>query len=199
MINEESILLEDLLESLISYQAIVILTRLLHTLLINLGEKLGKWLAIFPTMYLSGGACVLYIITGGGTMKIFFHSILCGNNLKCTTSTFNGAECFLAFVCIAIFMAQFLPNLNSLASVTLVGSITALVYCSLLWILSLTKGRPNDGVETEAMLITGKPSRVRDAFLGLEMLLLSFRGHNLVLEIQVSSMKRCLHLLMHIY
>lgn len=153
-------------------------SRFVHLSILAFGEKLGKVLAIFPTMYLSGGACVLYIITGGAAMKIFFTS-LCGGE-----STLTGAQCFLVFVCIVIFVALFFPNLNSLASVALIGSITALAYCSLLWILPLTKGRVDDVVETKAVLLTGSPSRIRDAFIGFEFLALAFRGHNLVLEIQ---------------
>ncbi|KAH6787919.1 hypothetical protein C2S52_007471 [Perilla frutescens var. hirtella] len=156
-------------------------SRFVHLSIVAFGEKLGKLLAIFPTMYLSGGTCVLYIITGGAVMQMLFNS-LCGGGDH--GSALTGAQCFLVFICIAIFVALFFPNLNSLGSVTLIGSITALAYCSLLWILPLTKGRIDDAVQTKAVLLTGSPSRIRDAFIGFEFLALAFRGHNLVLEIQ---------------
>ncbi|KAH6834583.1 hypothetical protein C2S53_006106 [Perilla frutescens var. hirtella] len=156
-------------------------SRFLHLSIVAFGEKLGKVLAIFPTMYLSGGACVMYIITGGAVMKIFFKS-MCGGDSKCMASTLTGAQCFLVLVCIAIFVAQFFPNLDSLAFVTLIGSITALAYCNLLWILPLTKGRIDDAfVEAKKPEL---PNHIYDIFLGFEILALAFRGHNLVLEIQ---------------
>lgn len=163
----------------------------------NVGERLGKWLAIFPILYLSSGACIIYIIIGGAVMKIFFHS-MCGGDPGCTASAPNGALCFLGFACAAIFMAQFFPNLSSLGWVTVIGSIAALAYCSLLWIVPLARGRPNNDVETVPVLLTGSPIRIRDAVVGFELLLLAFRGHNLVLEIQVSSKSQhtwymCIH------
>lgn len=154
-----------------------------HVLLINSGEKLGKLLAIFPTMYLSGGTCVMYIITGGTTMELFFQS-MCDNNLDCKAQTLTGAEWFLMFICLAIFIAQFFPNLNSLASISLIGSITALVYCSLLWILSLSKGRPDDPVE--AAILNDDSSGFRNVLNAFGITAFAFRGHNLVLEIQVN-------------
>lgn len=161
-------------------------SRFVHLSILAFGEKLGKLLAIFPTMYLSGGTCVLYIITGGAVMKTFLKSMCGGGDLDCGGSAFTGAECFLAFICIAIFAAQFFPNLNSLSSAAVVGSIAALAYCSLLWILPLSRGRAHehDVAATKALLVTGNPTGIRDAFIGCEILALAFRGHNLVLEIQ---------------
>ncbi|KAL8543420.1 hypothetical protein ACS0TY_004092 [Phlomoides rotata] len=134
-------------------------------------------------MYLSGGACVMYIISGGATMERLFQT-MCDDNLECRAKTLTGAEWFLVFICIAIFTSLFFPNLNSLAYVSFVGSITALAYCSFIWILSLSKGRPDDHVETTLVLTGGDASQIRNAFTGFEMIALAFRGHNLVLEIQ---------------
>lgn len=80
-------------------------SRFIDLSILAFGEKLGKLLAIFPTVYLSGGTCVLYIITGGAVMKIFFNS-MCGGDLDAVT----GAEFFFAFVCMAILVAQFFPT-----------------------------------------------------------------------------------------
>ncbi|XP_057769160.1 lysine histidine transporter-like 7 [Salvia miltiorrhiza] len=158
-------------------------SRFVHLSIVAFGEKLGKLLAIFPTMYLSGGTCVLYIIMGGAVMKMFLKSI-CDGNPGCAASKLTGIECFLVFICFTIFVAHFFPNLNSLASVAAVGSAAVLAYCSLLWILPVMKGGLGDSVETKAVLVAESPTRIRDAFSGFEVLALAFRGHNLVLEIQ---------------
>lgn len=121
---------------------------------------------------------------GGSVMKVFLES-MCDGDPGCVVSKITGAECFLAFICFAILAALFFPNLNSLASIAFVGSVTVLAYSSLLWILPVTKGGSGDGTAREAMLVTGSPTRIRDALGGFEILALAFRGHNLVLEIQV--------------
>ncbi|KAI3446313.1 hypothetical protein Pfo_002978 [Paulownia fortunei] len=156
-------------------------SRYLHLSIVAFGEKLGKLLALFPTLYLSTGTCILYIITGGTTMELFFQ-LMCENNLECKVKTLTGAEWFLVFICLAIVTAQFFPNLNSLASVSLIGSITALVYCCLLWVLTVSKGRPDD-LKQEATL-DDDASGIRNVLNGFGIIALAFRGHNLVLEIQ---------------
>lgn len=100
------------------------------------GPMLGKLLGMFPVMYLSGGTCVQLIIVGGGTLKLFFNTV-------CDAKSVTGTECFLMFTCLVIVVAQF-PNLNSIARVSFIGTITAIVYCTLIWALSVAKGRVND-------------------------------------------------------
>ncbi|PIN25725.1 hypothetical protein CDL12_01519 [Handroanthus impetiginosus] len=157
-------------------------SRFLHLSIVAFGEKLGKLLAIFPTLYLSGGTCVLYIITGGSTVQLFYQAIFEPNSMPLT-----GAECFLIFIFLAIFIAQFFPNLNSLASISLIGSLTALAYCSLLWVLSVSKGRPHD-LAGESRLNGNDDDDdggIRNVLNSIGIIALAFRGHNLVLEIQV--------------
>lgn len=126
----------------------------------------------------------MYIITGGATMDRLFQT-MCEDDVECRAKTLTGAEWFLIFMCIAILIALYFPNLNSLSTVSFIGSITALAYCSMIWILSLSKGRPDDYVQTKVVLTGGDASQIRNAFTGFEMIALAFRGHNLVLEIQV--------------
>lgn len=149
----------------------------------NVGPKLGKLLAIFPIMYLSGGSCALLIIIGGGAMQSFF-KIMCDSENACHAKSLTGTEWFLVFTCIAILIAQ-LPNLHSVAWTSLIGSITGVGFCTLIWVLSITKGRPS-GVSYSpsepANSDMGKISRILNA---LGIVALVFRGHNVVLEIQV--------------
>lgn len=53
-------------------------------LLNNIGEKLGKLPAVFSTMYLSGGTCVLSIITGEKTLE-YPYQVLCGDDFECNS------------------------------------------------------------------------------------------------------------------
>ncbi|KAL6514169.1 hypothetical protein OROHE_019156 [Orobanche hederae] len=158
-------------------------SRYLHLSIVAFGEKLGKLLGLFPTMYLSTGTCIVYIITGGTVMELLFES-MCDNNMECKSKTLTGAQWFLVFISIAIFKAQFFPNLNSLAAVSAVGSTMAVFYCCLLWILSVDKGRVHDQMEAGEMDLGDDGSGFRNVLNGFGIIALAFRGHNLVLEIQ---------------
>ncbi|XP_073127904.1 lysine histidine transporter-like 8 isoform X2 [Henckelia pumila] len=144
-------------------------------------QKLGKLAAIFPTMYLSTGTCVLYIISGGNIMDQLHHA-LCGNDRECEAKTLELSEWFLVFICIATFTALFFTNLNKLYRVSLVGSVTAVAYCSLLWVLSVGKGELADVSGVSSSPDAG--ARIRNVLNGIGIIALAFRGHNLVLEIQ---------------
>ncbi|KAL3539127.1 hypothetical protein ACH5RR_002493 [Cinchona calisaya] len=152
--------------------------------IIAFGPKLGKLLAIFPTLYLSGGTCTFTTIIGGGVMELL-SKLTCWDDPKCHAETvMTGAEWFLVFLCLAIFVSLFFPSLNSLAPVSLVGSIAVIVYFTMLWTLSITKGRP-EGVSYEpSKAAPSEMARIRGIINGLGIIALSFKGHNLVLEIQ---------------
>ena len=72
------------------------------------GEKLGVWLALFPTVYLSAGTATAIILVGGETMKLFFH-IVCGP--LCSSNPLTTVEWYLVFTSLCIVLLQ-LPNLN---------------------------------------------------------------------------------------
>jgi amino acid permease len=145
------------------------------------GEKLANWLALFPIMYLSGGTCVALIVIGGSTMKSFFTTV-CGPN--CTTHSPTTVEWFLIFTCTAVLLSQ-LPNLNSIAGVSLIGAITALGYCTMIWVISVDKGRiPN--VSYNPVRAESQIARTFDLLNALGIIAFGFRGHNLILEIQAT-------------
>ncbi|PNY14093.1 lysine/histidine transporter 8-like protein [Trifolium pratense] len=161
-------------------------SRYLYLAMSAFGERLGKVAALFPVMYLSGGTCVILIITGGGTMKQLF-KIICENDngvKTCSTHSLSGVEWFLVFTCAAIIVSQ-LPNLNSVAVISLVGVVASITYCTLFWSLSVKKGRPEDVSYSNRLVsqesIVGKISDIVNA---IGIIVLAFRGHNVVLEIQ---------------
>ena len=141
-------------------------------------------MALFPVMYLSGGTCVTLLITGGGTMQ-HLYKILCENSQICDPNSVTIVEWYMVFLCLAIVIAQ-LPNLNSMAWVSLVSAITAMVYCTLIWVLSICNGRVTGSTDRPSN--QGSESEIRpfmDVISAVGIVALSFRGHNLVLEIQV--------------
>ncbi|KAH1099147.1 hypothetical protein J1N35_016068 [Gossypium stocksii] len=145
------------------------------------GEKLAKWLALFPIMYLSGGTCVVLIIIGGQTCKMFF-DVICGGT--CTAEPPTIVEWFLIFTSAAVLLSQ-LPNLNSIAGVSLIGAITAFGYCTLIWVVSVIEGR-TEGVTYNPVRGSTEVTRIFDVFNTLGIVSFAFRGHNLILEIQAT-------------
>ncbi|PON36383.1 Amino acid transporter, transmembrane domain containing protein [Parasponia andersonii] len=143
------------------------------------GNKLSKFLALFPILYLSGGTCVALIIIGGSTSKMFFQ-IICGET--CTTKTLTPVEWYLVFTSAAVILSQ-LPNLNSIAGVSLIGSITAVGYCTLIWVVSVAKG-PLPDVSYNPLKAKTEIGQFFDVLNALGMIAFAFRGHNLILEIQ---------------
>ncbi|XP_028765516.1 lysine histidine transporter-like 8 [Neltuma alba] len=138
------------------------------------GEKVGKAVALLPIMYLSGGTCVTLIMIGGGAMKAFFQTV--GEKGHALTTT----EWYFLFTAIATLLAQ-LPNLNSMAAVSLLGALTGVAYCTLIWAVSVVQGKllPLPPSPHQSL-----PARVFGVFNALGVIAFTFRGHNLVLEIQ---------------
>ncbi|KAM4099397.1 hypothetical protein ACJW30_07G156100 [Castanea mollissima] len=143
-------------------------SRYLQLSKVSFGPKLGKFLAKFPLMYTSGGTCILLIINGGEILDLLFKTI-------CT-------ERFLVFTCMAILIAQ-LPNLNSMAKVSLIGATTAIGYCSLILVLSITKGRPTGISYDQSDAMKSNMKKFSDTLNALAIIALAFRGHNVILEI----------------
>ncbi|GAA0150772.1 hypothetical protein LIER_09635 [Lithospermum erythrorhizon] len=145
------------------------------------GDKMSKLFVAFPIMYLSGGTCVTLIIIGGSTSKLLYQT-LCG--ATCTTQPLTTAEWYLVFTCAAIVLSQ-LPNLNSIAGISLVGAVTAVGYCTMLWTVSVAEGRL-PGVSYNPVLSKRDISRAFDILNSLGIIAFAFRGHNLILEIQAT-------------
>ncbi|PRQ25080.1 putative amino acid transporter, transmembrane domain-containing protein [Rosa chinensis] len=156
-------------------------SRYLDLAMTAFGQKLGKVLALVPVMYLSAGTCVQLIIIGGGTILLFIRTV-CRDGSTCDPKSLTGSECFLVFMCMAIAVAQF-PNLNSMAWVSFIGTTTAVVYCTLVWGLSIGKGRINN-VSYDPPAMESNMDRFGGIMNAIGIICLAFRGHNVILEIQ---------------
>lgn len=142
---------------------------------------MGAWLSIFPTAYLSAGTATALILVGGETMKLFFE-IVCGP--LCTSNPLTTVEWYLVFTSLSIVLSQ-LPNLNSIAGLSLVGAITAIIYSTMVWLLSVSQQRPPN-ISYEPKPLPSVTSSVFSVLNALGIIAFAFRGHNLVLEIQVT-------------
>ncbi|KAI3499271.1 hypothetical protein L1887_35066 [Cichorium endivia] len=156
-------------------------SRYLQLSKVAFGEKLGKVIAIFPVLYLAGGTCVMFIIAGGGTMKLFYQLLCddCSSKHPLTTT-----EWFLVFTCLSILVSLFCPNLHSVSLVSFFGAVMAVGYCTTLWVMIVAKGRIDDTVYDPSKVVASEAGRARSILNGLGIIALAFRGHNVVLEIQ---------------
>lgn len=147
------------------------------------GERLGVWLALFPTVYLSAGTATALILIGGETMKLFFQ-IVCGP--LCSSNPLTTVEWYLVFTSLCIVLSQ-LPNLNSIAGLSLVGAVTAITYSTMVWVLSISQPRP-PSISYEPISLPSASASLFSVLNALGIIAFAFRGHNLVLEIQVCSL-----------
>ncbi|XP_052203042.1 lysine histidine transporter-like 8 [Diospyros lotus] len=157
-------------------------SRYLQLSMVAFGEKRGKLLALFPTMYLSGATCVALIMIGGATMKLLFR-LFCEAASSCNINLLTTIEWYIVFTCSAVVLAQ-LPNLNSIAGVSLLGALTAVTYCTLIWTVSVSKGRLATGASDNPPEPNSDVGRLCWVLNALGIIAFAFRGHNLVLEIQ---------------
>ncbi|XP_058220586.1 lysine histidine transporter-like 8 [Rhododendron vialii] len=158
-------------------------SRYLQLFSATFGDKMANIFAAFPIMYLSGGTCVALIIIGGGTMKTFYQ-IACGASCAGKPMPLTTVEWYLVFTCAAVLLSQ-LPNLNSIAGVSLVGAITAIGYCTIMWIVSVTEGRL-DGVSYDRVRPVSNVVWIFGILNSYGIIAFAFRGHNLTLEIQAT-------------
>ncbi|KAL4616408.1 hypothetical protein ACB092_07G196900 [Castanea dentata] len=157
-------------------------SRYMHLAIVSFGPKLGKLLALFPVLYSSGGTCIILIITGGRTLDLIFKT-LCDRDAMCHAKSLTNTEWFLVFTCLAILIAQ-LPNLNSVAWVSLIGAITVVLYSTLIWSLSITKDRPIGISYSQSDKLKSNMEIFSDVLNALGIIALAFKGHNVILEIQ---------------
>ncbi|KAL3340528.1 hypothetical protein AABB24_028923 [Solanum stoloniferum] len=143
------------------------------------GERLGVWLALFPTVYLSAGTATALILVGGETMKLFFQ-IVCGP--LCSSNPLTTVEWYLVFTSLCIVLSQ-LPNLNSIAGLSLVGAVTAITYATMAWVLSVSQPRP-PSISYEPISLPSYSASLFSVLNAMGIIAFTFRGHNLVLEIQ---------------
>ncbi|KAK9129309.1 hypothetical protein Sjap_009796 [Stephania japonica] len=85
-----------------------------------------------------------------------------------------------------------MPNLNSIAWISLTGGITAIVYCTMIWIISIDKRGARD-VSYDTLKGKSSVANAFRAINALGLIAFAFRGHNVVLEIQgtMPSTEKC--------
>ncbi|GMN64382.1 hypothetical protein TIFTF001_033460 [Ficus carica] len=143
------------------------------------GERVGLWIVVPQQLVVQVGAGIVYMITGGNCLKKF-HDIICNHfpNLHCKPmrSTY-----FTVIFAAVHFLISHLPNLNSIAFFSVVAAV---IYSTISWGASLSKGVAPD-VHYGPRASTGA-GNVFNFLSGLGDVAFAFAGHSVVLEIQAT-------------
>lgn len=102
-----------------------------------------------------------------------------------TKPTSSDAEWSLLFIIITVILSQFFPNLDSAAKIAALGTLATVMYSTLLVVLSLFQNRPN-GISYSVKQAPKEHKDIYGTINALGLIAFSFRGHNVILDIQVS-------------
>ncbi|TVU43565.1 hypothetical protein EJB05_10044, partial [Eragrostis curvula] len=133
------------------------------------GEKLGLWIVVPQQLIVEVGLNIVYMVTGGTSLRKF-HDVICdGKNCKDIKLTYF----IMIFASVHFVLAQ-LPIFNSISGVSLVAAV-----------MSLSVGRVG-GQGGSCRTWTTTPGKVLGFLGALGTVAFAYAGHNVVLEIQAS-------------
>ncbi|CAM8883703.1 unnamed protein product [Rhodiola kirilowii] len=141
------------------------------------GEKLGLWIIVPQQLVVEVGTCIVYMVTGGKSLKKF-HDLVCSDCKEIRTTYF-----IMMFAAVH-FVLSHLPNFNSISGVSLAAAVMSLVYSTIAWVASVKRGvQPNVSYAPRSTSTSGI---VFDFFSALGNVAFAYAGHNVVLEIQAT-------------
>jgi amino acid permease len=142
------------------------------------GDKLGLWIVVPQQLVVEVGVNIVYMVTGGKSLKKF-HDVICDGKCKDIKLTY-----FIMIFASVHFVLSQLPNFNSISGISLAAAVMSLSYSTIAWGASVQKGRvPDVDYSLRASTTTGK---VFDFFSALGDVAFAYAGHNVVLEIQAT-------------
>ncbi|WVZ95279.1 hypothetical protein U9M48_041064 [Paspalum notatum var. saurae] len=142
------------------------------------GEKLGLWIVVPQQLVVEVGVNIVYMVTGGRSLKKF-HDVICDGKCKDIKLTY-----FIMIFASVHFVLSQLPNLNSISGVSLAAAVMSLSYSTIAWGASVEKGKVQD-VDYH-LRATTTPGKVFGFFGALGDVAFAYAGHNVVLEIQAT-------------
>ncbi|KAF8775740.1 hypothetical protein HU200_004269 [Digitaria exilis] len=98
------------------------------------GEKLGLWIVVPQQLIVEVGVDIVYMVTGGKSLKKF-HDVICEDKCKQIKTTY-----FIMIFASVHFVLSQLPNFNSISGVSLAAAVMSLSYSTIAWGASVEKG-----------------------------------------------------------
>ncbi|XP_038895473.1 lysine histidine transporter 2-like [Benincasa hispida] len=142
------------------------------------GEKMGLWIVVPQQLMVEVGTDIVYMITGGNSLKKI-HDLACHGSCKSIKTTY-----FIMIFASVHFFLSHLPSLDSITLVSLAAAVMSLSYSIIAWATSAHKGViPDVSYGPRASTTTGN---VFNFLSALGNVAFAFAGHNVVLEIQAT-------------
>eukprot|EP01018_Ginkgo_biloba_P022624 Gb_30828 [translate_table: standard] len=142
------------------------------------GEKLGLWIVVPQQLIVEVGVNIVYMVTGGQSLKKF-HDLICKPHCKSIKQSY-----FIAIFGSVHFVLAQLPNFNSVAGISLAAAVMSLSYSTIAWGASVNKGQLPDVDYGYRHASTA--GTVFGVFNSLGDIAFAYAGHNVVLEIQAT-------------
>ncbi|KAK3122621.1 hypothetical protein QOZ80_8AG0616020 [Eleusine coracana subsp. coracana] len=142
------------------------------------GERLGLWIVVPQQLVVEVGVNIVYMVTGGKSLKKF-HDVICDGKCKDIKTTY-----FIMIFASVHFVLSQLPNFNSISGVSLAAAVMSLSYSTIAWGASVDKGKLPD--VDYSIRATTTPGKVFGFFGALGDVAFAYAGHNVVLEIQAT-------------
>jgi amino acid permease len=142
------------------------------------GDKLGLWIVVPQQLVVEVGVNIVYMVTGGKSLKKF-HDVICDGRCKDIKTTY-----FIMIFASVHFVLSQLPNFNSISGVSLAAAVMSLSYSTIAWGASVDKGKLAD--VDYSIRATTTPGKVFGFFGALGDVAFAYAGHNVVLEIQAT-------------
>ncbi|XP_073124166.1 lysine histidine transporter 1-like isoform X2 [Henckelia pumila] len=143
------------------------------------GEKLGLWIVVPQQLVVEIGVDIVYMVTGGRSLKKFHDLVACQDKCKQIKLTY-----FIMIFASVHFVLSHLPNFNSISGVSLAAAVMSLSYSTIAWGASVDKGvTPDVQYGYRSTTTAGK---VFGFFGALGDVAFAYAGHNVVLEIQAT-------------
>ncbi|KAK7312006.1 hypothetical protein RJT34_10533 [Clitoria ternatea] len=141
------------------------------------GEKLGLWIVIPQQIVVEVGTCIVYMITGGKSLKKI-HDSLCPD-CKDIRTTFW----IMIFASVNFVLAQ-CPNFNSISIVSFAAAVMSITYSIIAWGTSIKKGvEPNVNYSITSY---STADSVFNFLSALGDIAFAYAAHNVVMEIQAT-------------
>ncbi|CAL9748452.1 unnamed protein product [Musa acuminata subsp. burmannicoides] len=141
------------------------------------GPRLGLWIVVPQQLIVQVGCDTVYMVTGGKCLEKFME-ILYPESTKLHQSYW-----ICIFGSIQFFLSQ-LPNLNSIAAVSLAAAVMSLSYSTITWVACFARG-PASNVSYAYKVTTASDSMFR-VFSALGQVAFAYAGHGVILEIQAT-------------
>ncbi|RDX58545.1 Lysine histidine transporter 1, partial [Mucuna pruriens] len=141
------------------------------------GEKLGLWIVVPQQVVVEVGTCIIYMVTGGKSLKKV-HDTICPSCKDIRTTYW-----IMIFASVNFVLAQ-CPSFNSISSISLAAATMSLIYSTISWCASIKKGiTPDVNYHIKS---NSTADAVFNFFSALGDVAFSYAGHSVVMEIQAT-------------